>query len=301
MTADDDLGRDDDAAPIDAARVARLFSRPRTIAADDFIAREVARRMDERLATIRIAPSRIADVGCGDGADLPSLASRYPAASIVGVDLAWPRVRRVRAVPGSVLSRWLRRTAAPVAQADFRALPFAAGSVDLLWSNLALHWNATPHRVLPEWGRVVATGGVVMFAAFGPDTLREVAAAFTGIDHRRHVVPFTDMHDYGDMLVAAGFTSPVVDMERLSLTYSTAESLWRDVRALGGNPLADRARGLHGRGFRDAVARGLDATRGDDGRYRLTFELIYAHAWKAEPRKTARGEAIVHLRRDRPA
>jgi malonyl-CoA O-methyltransferase len=203
----------------------------------------------------------------------------------------------VTATAGSPLTRWLWRTAAPVVVADFAALPFAAGSIDVLWSNLALHWTSTPHRVLPEWGRVVATGGLVAFSAFGPDTLREVGDAFGAVDHRRHVVPFTDMHDYGDMLVASGFTSPVVDAERLTLTYSSAETLWRDVRALGGNALVDRARGLSGRRFGDAVRRGLESTRDADGRYRLTFELIYAHAWKAQPRTTSRGETIVRLER----
>ena len=138
---------------------------------------------------------------------------------------------------------------------------------------------------------------VVLFSAFGPDTLREVADAFRDVDDRSHVVAFTDMHDYGDMLVAAGFTTPVVDMERLSLTYSTAGSLWTDVRALGGDPGGGRPPGLRGRALRQRLDAALDRTRDAAGRYCLTFELIYAHAWKGEPKTTRDGDAIVRLQR----
>jgi malonyl-CoA O-methyltransferase len=285
---------------IDPARVGRLFASPKVAEADDFLQREVAKRMLERLAAINVDASRIVDVGCGSGPDFAALAGRFAGAHIVGVDSALPRLQRIEAPRAAGLSRWLRGPNGPlVAQADFAALPFAASSVDVLWSNLALHWNAAPHRVLPEWGRVVRTGGLVVFSAFGPDTLREVVAAFAAVDHRRHVLAFTDMHDYGDMLVASGFTSPVVDMERLTLTYTSAASLWRDVRALGGNAMVDRSRGLRGRRGKAALDRALDAGRDGDGRYRLTFELIYAHAWKTEPRKTRAGESIVQFRRER--
>ena len=289
-----------DPPAIDPVRVARLFASPRLADADDFLQREVAKRMLERLAAINVDASRIVDVGCGSGRDFAALTARFAGASVFGVDLALPRLRRIEAAGPAGVSRWWRGPSGPsAAQADFSALPFAEKSVDLLWSNLALHWNAKPHRVLPEWGRVVRTGGLVVFSAFGPDTLREVAAAFAAVDHRRHVLPFTDMHDYGDMLVDSGFTSPVVDMERLTLTYTSAASLWRDVRALGGNAIAEHPRGLCGRGGKEALDRALDAGRDDEGRYRLTFELIYAHAWKSEPRKTQGGEAIVQFRRER--
>ena len=289
-----------DPPAIDQARVARLFASPKFAVADDFLQREVATRMLERLAAINIEPARVVDVGCGNGRDLQALAGRFAQAGIFGLDLALPRLQRIAATPAARLARWWRGASGPpVAQADFTALPFAARSVDVLWSNLALHWNAAPHRVLPEWGRVVRTGGLVVFSAFGPDTLREVADAFGAVDRRRHVMPFTDMHDYGDMLVESGFTSPVVDMERLTLTYTSASSLWRDVRNLGGSAIPERSRSLGGRRAKEALDRALDAGRDGDGRYRLTFELIYAHAWKVEPRKTQAGESIVQFKRER--
>ncbi len=290
-----------DRLPIDAVRVRQLFSRSRLAGADDFLQREVAKRMVERLATIRIDASTVLDAGCGAGADTAMLRARFGDATICGVDFVGERVARAhRREAPTGLRRWFARERGALhATADFGALPFAAKRFDAVWSNLALHWSAAPHRVLPEWHRVLRTGGLVAFSVFGPDTLSEVTAAFDGADHRRHVLPFTDMHDYGDMLVAAGFTAPVVDTEYLTLTYADATSLWREVRALGGNALVDRRRGLGGRGFGDRVRAGLDRQRTSDGRYALTFELVYAHAWKPVPRTTSSGDAIVQMPRPR--
>ncbi len=291
----------DERLPIDAARTRLLFASPRALDADDFLAREVSRRMIERLATIRLDVARALDLGCGSGGDFAALRERFGGATVCGVDLSLPRLARV-ATTGrpSRLSRLLGRESGPLlVDADFAALPFAALGFDLLWSNLALHWSSEPHRVLPEWSRVTRVGGLVAFSAFGPDTLSEVTAAFAGVDALRHVMPFTDMHDYGDMLVASGFTTPVVDMERLTLTYSSPANLWRDVRALGGNALDARIRSLRGRGFARRVDEALERMRGADGRLRLTFELIFAHAWKGAPRTTSRGETIVRVERMR--
>lgn len=285
--------------PIDEARVRRMFARPRLLDADDFLQREVAKRMVERLATIRIEATRVLDIGCGTGNDLAMLRDRFVNATIVGIDASRPRlVRAHRLAERGGLARMFRRHSGPLlVESDFAALPFVAQSFDCLWSNLALHWSAAPHRVLLEWSRVARIGGLVAFSAFGPDTLREVAAAGAELDGKRHVMSFTDMHDYGDMLVAAGFTTPVVDMERVTLTYSDATSLWRDVRALGGNPALDRGRGLRGRGFKARLEVALARGRDRDGRYALTFELIFAHAWKGEQRTTRSGETIVRFER----
>ena len=292
---------DVEAWPIDPARMRRNFASRRVLDGDDFLQREVGRRMLERLATVRIDATRVVDLGCGAGGDLPQLRRRFDAAEVIGLDAVFPRLQRVpeEARP-SGLARFLRRADLPLrVNADFAALPFAAHSVDVLWSNLALHWSSAPHRVLPEWSRVARVGGLVAFSAFGPDTLQEVAAAFGKVDARRHVMPFTDMHDYGDMLVASGFTTPVVDMERLTLTYTSLASLWRDVRALGGNAMLDRARGLRGRRQGEQVTAAFERLRNAQGRYTLTFELIFAHAWKGAPRTTSRGETIVRVERPR--
>lgn len=289
-------------APIDLARVRRLFARPARITASDFLRREIAARMHERLALVKIAPRRVLDAGCGAGADLGLLQKDYPAAQIVGIDAA-PAMLDMAKAPASaltslngLLSRWLpAKAGVDLLCADFGNLPFAPNSVDLVWSNLALHWHPQPDRVFAEWRRVLRVEGLLMFSNFGPDTFRELRTAFAAVDDTPHALPFVDMHDFGDQLVEAGFSTPVMDMEIITVTYDTAEALLADVRALGGNPLATRARGLVGRQAWSKMLTALERGRRSDGKLGLTFEVIYGHAFRPAPRVTAGGEAIIRF------
>ncbi|HSY30212.1 MAG TPA: methyltransferase domain-containing protein, partial [Burkholderiaceae bacterium] len=73
-------------APIDLQRVRRLFAAPEPLRESDFLRREVANRMQERLALVKLAPKAVLDAGCGEGADLVSLQKRYADARLVGID-----------------------------------------------------------------------------------------------------------------------------------------------------------------------------------------------------------------------
>jgi malonyl-CoA O-methyltransferase len=179
-------------------------------------------------------------------------------------------------------------------------LPLATTSADLIWSNLALHWHPQPHRVFQEWRRVLRVDGLLMFSCFGPDTFRELREAWAGIDGAAHALPFVDMHDFGDMLVDAGFATPVMDMETITVTYADAGKLLADVRAWGGNPLASRASGLYGRDARARLRSALEAGRRDDGTLPLTFEIIYGHAFRPVSRTTAAGETIIRFDPPKP-
>ena len=289
-------------APIDLARVRRLFARPARVAPSDFLRREIAARMHERLELVRIAPHRVLDAGCGTGPDLSLLQKDFPAAHIVGVDAAPAMLEAAKAPAsavktlGGLLSRLLpAKAGVDLLCADFGNLPFAPNSVDLVWSNLALHWHPQPDRVFTEWRRVLRVDGLLMFSNFGPDTFRELRAAFADQGESPRVLPFVDMHDFGDQLVEAGFSTPVMDMEIITVTYDTPAALLADVRALGGNPLATRARSLVGRAAWGRLLAALERTRRPDGKLGLTFEVIYGHAFRPAPRVTAAGEAIIRF------
>jgi malonyl-CoA O-methyltransferase len=172
-------------------------------------------------------------------------------------------------------------------------------SVDLIWSNLALHWHPQPDRVFGEWRRVLRVDGLLMFSCFGPDTFKELRTAFQSVDEKPHVLPFVDMHDLGDMLVDVGFSTPVMDMETITVTYDTVEKILADVRAWGGNPLSTRRHGLIAVNTWRQVVDVLEKMRRPDGKIPLTFEVIYGHAFKPEPRVTAAGETIIRLNRDK--
>ena len=176
-------------------------------------------------------------------------------------------------------------------------LPLPGVAFDLVWSNLALQWTNDLPRAFAEMRRVMKVGGLFTFTTFGPDTLKEIRAAFARADGHTHTNRFTDMHDLGDMLVAAGFADPVMDMEQLTLTYADAGALMRELKQIGAtNATRGRPHGLMGRGRWQRALGALEATR-REGRIPATYEVVYGHAWKGEPRRTAEGHPIMkHFR-----
>ncbi len=298
-------------APIDLPLVRSLFSRPERVAESGFLRREISQRMQERLALIKLVPECLLDAGCGEGADISALQKKFTGARIFGIDGAYGMLAKARdcqrAARTSVnrfldsLQKWLPVPATSSVDGgglvcgDFAQLPFAKETIDMLWSNLALHWHPQPDRVLAEWRRVLQVEGLLMFSSFGPDTFKEVREAFQAVDAAPHALPFVDMHDIGDMLVNAGFATPVMDMETITVTYTTPQRLLADVRAWGGNPLETRGRGLMGRAAQARLWQALEERRGIDGKIPLTFEVVYGHAFKVLPKKTADGESIIHF------
>ena len=259
--------------------------------------REVERRMLERLEVVRLEPEVVVDAGCGSGHALPGLEARFPQAQIVALDHSLPLL--ARAVPArGTLPQWLQRIlssrrVAPVA-GDFGRLPFRDASVGCIWSNLALHWSNDLPAALVEWSRVLRTGGLAQFSALGPDTLHQLRGAW-GRGEARRVHRFTDMHDIGDMLVAAGFADPVMDMETITLTYRKLGDLVADLRATGStNARGDRMRGLTGKNRWRAMSDAYEALR-RDGVLPATFEIIYGHAWKPPGRAGKDGVAVVRV------
>ena len=242
-----------------------------------------------RLDYIRLAPRRILDVGCGLGRCRADLLERYRDASWTGIELSesLAGAGRTEQRRGLGMARLWREVPRWIV-ADGARLPVADDSVDLVFSNLMLHWHPAPHLVLPEWKRVLRVDGLLMFSCFGPDTLVELRTAVAATLPRASPMPFVDMHDFGDMMVASGFATPVMDVERLTLTFASAAAVLAEVRALGGNPRDDRPAALPSGRQARSLLRALDAQRNAEGRIPLTFEIAYGHAWKPAARRFAR-------------
>jgi malonyl-CoA O-methyltransferase len=247
---------------IDRRAARRRFDRAAaTYAKASRLESEVAARMQERLDYMKIAPRRILDAASGPPGR--ALAKRYSGAEVIALDFSLAMLRA-----GSSFGLFRRKPLAVCA--DLERLPIATEEVELVWCNMALHWLADPLPALKEFARVLAAEGLLMFSTLGPDALKELRAAAG--PNRVH--GFIDMHDIGDMLLAAGFAAPVMDMEMIRFEYTTQKSLLEDLRASGQtNARADRPRGLHGRRFRERLNSALGAA--------ATFEVVYGHAWKA--------------------
>ncbi len=247
---------------------------------------EIGARMLERLDYVKLAPRRVLDAGSGPGRDIPALAKRYRASDVIALDFSLGMLRAGRGWADFFRKR-------PSICADMSRIPVAAGAINLVWSNMALHWAADPLAALREFHRVLAMEGLLMFSTLGPDTLAELRAAAGA----SRVHSFADMHDVGDMLVAAGFAEPVMDMERLTIEYADGDALLADLRASGQtNALAERAHGLAGRGFLAAL-KGKLAAQSREGKLPISYEVVYGHAWKPAPRRAADGRAIVQFER----
>ncbi len=285
---------------IDRRQVQRNFARAAT--SYDEVAvlqREIASRMLARFDYIKIAPKRILDLGCGTGAVLTALNERYPKAQVLGLDASEAMLRAGR----GQRSRWrwlmpfMRGTAAPLLAADAGALPLKTASCALIWSNLMLHWVADPLRALREMHRVLEIGGLLTFSTFGPDTLKELRRCFD--DPYPHTHTFIDMHDYGDMLMECGFEGPVMDVETITMTYDRLDDLFLELRRNGaGCAMPQRRRGLMGRHAWQQAHIAYAAQR-LEGRFPASFEVIYGHAWKAQPKHTADGQAIIRFMKER--
>src|SRR6185503_875722 len=267
-------------AEIDARIVRRRFERAAaTYAGASRLEAEVGSRMLERLDYLKIAPRRILDAGSGPLRDARALAGRYGKADVIALDFSAGMLRSGRA-----RFAFLRKNPLRIC-ADLSRLPLGAGSVDFVWSNMALHWVEDPLAAFKEAARVLAAEGLLMFSTLGPDTLKELRGAAGAT----RVHEFIDMHDLGDMLVAAGFAAPVVDMELLTFTYSDGAALLADLRAGGQtNARRDRPRGLAGRGLLAKIRASMQGA--------ASFEVVYGHAWKGAPRKLADGRDIVEFR-----
>jgi malonyl-CoA O-methyltransferase len=255
--------------------------------------REVGKRLAEHLDPIRIEPRRIVDLGCGTGAAFEALARRFPRASVVGVDFARAMLERARR-RAPAWRRWLGAARPALVCADAERLPLANACADLIVSNLALQW-CDAQSVFAEAGRVLPAGGLFLFSTLGPDTLKELRAAFRAADDAAHVNEFVDMHDLGDALVHAGFADPVMEMEVVTLEYSDMGALACDLKAVGAhNALAGRPRGLVGRARWQRVAASYERAR-RDGVLPASYEVIYGHAWKTAPRRLADGRQVIDV------
>lgn len=278
---------------IDKKQMRRAFSR----AAADYDAaavmqHEVCARMLERLDYIKLQPARILDAGSGTGWGSRQLAQRYPNAQVVSLDIALGMLQFARG-HDSWWKTLFRGTRQMQVCGDIEALPLAANSVEMVWSNLAAQWFNDLPSAFVELHRVLKVEGLLMFSTFGPDTLKELRQAFHGVDHHNHLNRFTDMHDIGDMLSDSGFAEPVMDMEYLTLTYDDVRGILHDLKCIGAhNATAGRGQGLMGKNAWARLLENYERLR-RDGKLPATYEVIYGHAWKPQPKMIADGRAII--------
>jgi malonyl-CoA O-methyltransferase len=259
--------------------VRRSFDRAaRTYDAAAGVPAEIRNRLLERLDIVRLQPHAVLDLGAGTGHASKALKQRYRAAEVVALDLSPAMLIEADRRQG-----WLRRFHRVAA--DAHRLPLRDASVELVFSNLMLEWCHDPDAVFLEIRRVLKPGGLLTFATLGPDTLRELRQAWREIDGYTHVHRFIDMHDLGDALMRAGLAEPVMDTERLTVTYPDADALMRELAASGAsNIAAGRARGLTSKARLESLRQAIMPTAPKDA-LPVSVEVVYGHAWAGQLRR----------------
>lgn len=264
--------------------------------ASPWLHEEVARRMMDRLQWIKLQPRAWVHWGALRGGlqAHAQLAKTYPRATAFMLENG-PE-RQQQAIKHIVAPWWKPRrwTAAPV---RFEAPP--PGSADMLWANMALHESADPQALLAQWHQALKVNGFLMFSCLGPDTAKELREVYAQLGWPPAGHELTDMHDWGDMLVHAGFAEPVMDMERIVLTWATPEAALAELRTLGRNLHPARFPALRGKAWHQALKHALPElapAQEGGGRIALTFEVIYGHAFKPAPRVALSAESAVSLR-----
>ncbi len=234
--------------------------------------REVGQRLLQRLELMKIRPRRILDLGSGTGQCIPDLLVRYKKAEVVALDIALPMLGQARK-----RKHWLRKPRCVCGDAE--NLPLAEASFDLVFSNLMLQWCVDLDAVFHELQRVLRPGGLLLFTSFGPDTLRELRESWQQVDGYSHVNAFQDMHDVGDALVRTRFADPVMDVERLTVTYPDVWKLMRELKQIGAhNVTAGRPRGLTGKTRMRRLVAAYERHR-SNGVLPASYEIVNGHAW----------------------
>ena len=271
--------------------LARVLRRLQAAPQPPWLHGEVARRMADRLALVKMQPERVLDWGSFVGGSRAALAAAYPLARWTGVEpdaagrdrqaAHWQR-------PWWSARRWIQAAPQWLAQADV-----PAGSAQLLWANMHLHASAEPQAVLMAWHRALAVGGFLMFSTLGPGSLTGLRQLYAQLGWPTPMAPLVDMHDLGDMLVQAGFADPVMDQETLTLSWPDPQALLAELRTWGGNVDPARHAGLRTPRWRDTLMQRLRTLARADGRVALEVELVYGHAFKlAAPPRVAAETAI---------
>ena len=159
---------------------------------------------------------------------------------------------------------------------------------------MVLHGVIDPPALFARWHELLGVDGFVAFSCLGPGTLAELRELYASLGWPAPTPGFVDMHDLGDMLVAAGFADPVLDQETLNLSWTSAEALLGELRLLGGNAAPDRFAGLRTPAWRRRLVAALEERAGADGRIALRFEIAYGHGFRTGPRVKG-GDVAVSL------
>ncbi len=284
-----------------AVALARQARRLAALGEPPWLHRELARRLADKLDPIRLTPASWIDWSAFMGAGAEHVQARYPQAQRWVVEpqsalLARSQQELSQGARRSWKTLWRREGPQARLAGELGAAPWQPDGVDMLWANMSLHAHPSLPDLMAQWHRQLAVNGFLMCSGLGPDTGRELRAVYRAMGWPLPTIDFIDMHDLGDELAKAGFADPVMDMERLTLTWASPQAMLAELRTWGGNVAVGRFEGLRTPRWRERLQEVLaEQLARPDGRLGMTVEVIYGHAIKPMPRVKVAPEARVSL------
>ncbi|MBF0094504.1 MAG: methyltransferase domain-containing protein [Alphaproteobacteria bacterium] len=272
----------------------------------DFLFREVGERLADRLDDVTRTFPRALDLGCHTGVLAEALAGRGGIRELVQCDLSLAMTRRAVAMTQRAEGERPPGLASVAVVADEEWLPFAPGSFDLIVSNLSLHWVNDLPGALVQARNALKPDGLFIATLFGGGTLSELRTALMDAEDAEEggwsprVSPFPVTGDLGHLLQRAGFALPVVDADRITVSYPDTIRLMTDLRGMGEtNAVLERRRVPTRRAtLAAAAARYAERFAGTDGRLPATFEILTLTAWsphESQPKPAKPGSAGMSL------
>lgn len=295
---------------IHAASLRRQARRLAGMPEPAWLNQEVGRRLADKLDAMRMQPQHWLDWSAWLGASASVVSQRYPQAKRWLWEPTPALMQRAQQAllgqsdkaSSGLKALWAGLTspkndgqvAGLIGDQDWPA--HWPAQMDMLWANMALHTLVDPAATCKRWSSALASGGFLMCSGLGPDSFKELRLIYKEMGWGAPTVAFMDMHDIGDVLVHAGFSEPVMDMEHLTLSWSSAEALLSEMRTWGGNVSRYRSETVRGRRWRNQLLQLLEKhLSGPDGRLSLTVEIIYGHAMQPTTRASVDVETRISL------
>lgn len=242
----------------------------------NFLFQEGAERLADRLQDITRTFPLALNLGCHGGELKPFLPKRSAIETLINCDLS-PAM--------AIMAR--SNTQCPSLAGDEEFLPFRDQSLDLVISNLSLHWINDLPGALAQIRRALKPDGLFLASMLGGETLNQLREALMeaeieiegGLSPR--LSPYAQVRDAGNLLGRAGFALPVADTETLTVSYANPLKLMADLRGMGEANANDLRRKTFSRRktLMRAVEIYMDKFSAEDGRLPATFEIIYLTAW----------------------
>lgn len=249
---------------------------------------QVGNQLLLRLEEIKGEHDKILNFGERSGILSQQLRKRWPKATVVAATLAHNAA--LHAAPKKGL---LRKQRLPALVSNSDSFPFKRNHFDVVISNMALHWSNNPAATLREMRRVLKPGGIFLISIPGEESLQELKVCLADLDKKwwGRVWPrfpeLPDMHGFGDLLASSGYYQSIADRDPIQAPFPDTMTLLKGLKQIGaGNFHNDRLPGLTPKGYFQELSQLYQQRFGlEDGRINVSMEILFGHAWKADPNR----------------